>query len=282
MSAKHEHDEGLEHDLKKLTGMTNRRQLLRWMAGATVGAAVLPLLGCGPGAAEGEAALAEDAFLGAQDGAAATAASCNTIPEETAGPYPGDGSNGPNALTQSGVVRNDIRSSFGGYTGTAAGVPLTLKLTLVTNKSSCAPLAGYAIYLWHCDRDGKYSMYDLTQQNYLRGVQETASDGTVTFTTIFPGCYSGRMPHIHFEVYPSLAKATASGNKIKTSQLAFPVETCNAVYATSGYSASVTNLSRISFASDNVFSDGTSLQLTSVTGNTTEGYVATLVVGVSA
>lgn len=45
------------------------------------------------------------------------------IPEETAGPYPGDGTDGPNVLTESGVVRSDIRSSFGSLTGTAQGVP---------------------------------------------------------------------------------------------------------------------------------------------------------------
>lgn len=255
----HDHDQGLEHDLKALAGMTDRRQLLRWMAGA----ALLPLIGCGTGTDGGSS-------------------ECATVPEETAGPYPGDGSNGVNALVLAGIVRNDIRSSIAGSTGTAARVPLTVKLTLVSSKDSCSPLSGYAIYLWHCDRDGKYSMYNLTSQNYLRGVQETDSDGTVTFTTIFPGCYSGRMPHIHFEVYPSLARATASGNKLKTSQLALPVDVSNAAYATSGYSASVTHLSRISFAQDNVFSDGTSLQLASVTGSAEAGYVATLTVGITA
>ncbi|MFY0572734.1 intradiol ring-cleavage dioxygenase [Archangium lansingense] len=257
----HEHDKGLEHDLQTLGKMTGRRQLLRWIAGAAAGTALLPLVGCG-GGTEGGA--------------------CDTIPEETAGPYPGDGSNGANALVLSGIVRSDIRSSIAGSTGTAAGVPLTVKLTLVNSNGSCAPLSGYAIYLWHCDRDGKYSMYNLTNENYLRGVQETDSEGTVSFTTIFPGCYSGRMPHIHFEVYPSVAKATSSGNKLKTSQLALPVEACNAAYATTGYSASVTNLSRISFAQDNVFSDGTELQLASVTGSVDAGYVATLLVGIAA
>ena len=255
----HDHDAGLEQDLKLLAATTDRRQLLRWMAGAVL----LPLVGCGGSEGSGDPC-------------------SSTIPEETAGPYPGDGSNGPNVLALSGVVRSDIRSSIGTLSGTAQGVPLTVKLTLVNSNGSCSPLAGYAIYLWHCDRDGQYSLYTVTSQNYLRGVQETDSSGTVTFTTIFPACYSGRMPHIHFEVYPSLAKATASGNKIKTSQLALPTDVCNAVYATTGYSQSVTNLARISFASDNVFSDGTELQMATVTGSVSEGYVASLTVGVSA
>ncbi len=122
----------------------------------------------------------------------------------------------------------------------------------------------------------------MTNQNYLRGVQETDSSGNITFTTIYPGCYSGRVPHVHFEVYPSLAKATTASSRIKTSQFTFPVATSSEVYATTGYSASVRNLAAISFATDNVFSDGTSLQMATITGNTTDGYVATLTVAVSA
>lgn len=82
-------------------------------------------------------------------------------------------------------------------------------------------------------------------------------------------------------VYRNSSTALSYTNKLKTSQLAFPNEISNAVYATSGYSASVGNLARISFATDNVFSDGVSTQLSSVTGNATDGYVATLVVGIS-
>ena len=121
----------------------------------------------------------------------------------------------------------------------------------------------------------------MTAQNYLRGVQATDSSGNVSFTTIFPGCYSGRVPHVHFEVYRSLSAATSAANRIKTSQFSFPVATCNEVYATTGYSASVRNMAAISLATDNVFSDGYSLQMTTVTGNATDGYVATLTVGVA-
>ena len=93
------------------------------------------------------------------DGATPTPATCSAIPEETGGPYPGDGTNGPNTLTSTGIVRSDIRPSFAAMTGTAAGIPLTIKLTLVNVNAGCAALAGYAIYLWHCDRDGNYSLY---------------------------------------------------------------------------------------------------------------------------
>ena len=115
-------------------------------------------------------------------------------------------------------------------------------------------------------------------------MQETSSSGEVTFTTIFPGCYSGRWPHMHFEVYPSLASATSGNNDVKTSQLAMPAAACNQVYGTaSGYSTSVSNFAAISLSSDNVFSDDSAAtQLASVTGDVTNGFAATLTVGIAA
>ncbi len=179
-------------------------------------------------------------------------------------------------------MRSDIRTSFGSMTGTAAGVPTTLTLTLVNVNSSCADLSGYAIYVWHCDRDGEYSLYGATDQNYLRGVQETDASGVATFTTIFPACYSGRMPHIHIEVYRSTTTATSYTNKLKTTQLAFPVDVCTTVYTTAtGYSQSVTNFAAISFATDMVFSDGTSTEMATVTGSVADGYTVALQVGIS-
>jgi protocatechuate 3,4-dioxygenase beta subunit len=207
-----------------------------------------------------------------------TDACASTVPEETQGPYPGDGTNGANALALSGIVRSDIRSSVGGATGVADGVELTVTLTIVDGQNGCKPLAGYAVYIWHCDRAGNYSMYSAAaaSENYLRGVQETDENGQVTFTTIFPACYSGRWPHIHFEVYPSLSVATSGNNKVATSQLALPEADCNDVFATAGYEASVTNLTRISLDSDNVFSDGAALETPTVSGSVDAGYVAKL------
>jgi protocatechuate 3,4-dioxygenase beta subunit len=207
---------------------------------------------------------------------------CSTkVPEETQGPYPGDGSNGPNVLGQTGVVRSDIRSSFAGLSGAADGIPLTVALTIVS-AASCSPLAGRAIYLWHCDRPGRYSLYSsgVTNQNYLRGVQEADANGRVTFATIFPGCYAGRWPHIHFEVYPSLAVAASVANRIATSQIALPKTACDQVYATSGYESSVTNFSQVSLASDMVFSDGASLELATMSGSVAGGLTAALTIAV--
>lgn len=119
-----------------------------------------------------------------------------------------------------------------------------------------------------------------TNQNYLRGVQAAGANGQVSFTTIFPGCYAGRWPHIHFEVYQSLAAATAVGTKIAISRLALLKVVCDRVYATTGYSASVNNLAGVSLATDNVFSDGSANQLATMSGDVTAGFLATLTVPV--
>ncbi len=141
--------------------------------------------------------------------------------DETAGPYPADGSNGPNFLNEEGIVRTDITSSVGSRSGTAVGVPTTLALTVV-DAATGSPVPGAAMYLWHCTADGKYSIYEEDDQNYLRGVQVADDSGRVTFTTIFPGCYAGRWPHCHFEVYEGVDAATAGNQAISTSQLALP------------------------------------------------------------
>jgi len=214
--------------------------------------------------------------------AAAVALPAAEIPDETAGPYPGDGSNGPDALADSGIVRQDIRSSIGGGS-TAAGVPLTFSLNILDMASGDAPFAGVAVYAWHCNAAGGYSMYSsgIENETYLRGVQVADADGRVSFTSIFPGCYSGRWPHIHFEVYPSAADVTDSANAIATSQIALPQSACDAVYATSGYDGSAQNLAQTSLTSDNVFGDdGGALQLAATTGDPAKGYTATLTVRV--
>ena len=279
MSARHfhvdDHDDmgGLHRDLLATGRTMDRRRVLQLAAQLGAGMGFLQLLGC-----------SDSSVAGIDNGTNTNTASCPTkIPEETAGPFPADSSNGVNVLNLTGVVRGDITTSFAGLSGTAAGVPLTIALTLVS-ASSCAPLANRAIYLWHCDRGGLYSLYSAgaTNQNYLRGVQQTDANGKVSFTSIFPACYAGRWPHIHFEVYPSLATATTAANKVATSQIALPKAICDEVYATTGYSQSVTNLSRISLATDGIFSDGSSLELATMSGTVASGLTATLTIGVNA
>lgn len=280
MTTHDDHDDygGLQRDLRATGQAMDRRSLFRLAAGLGAGFGALQLIGC-----SGSPTAASTTTTGTTTTTTSgTSATCTTkIPSETEGPYPGDGSNGPNALGTSGVIRSDIRSSFAGLSGTADGVPLTIALTIVS-ASTCAPLSGRAVYLWHCDRLGRYSLYSsgVTNQNYLRGTQETNASGIVTFTSIYPGCYSGRWPHIHFEVYPSLASATSVANKIATSQIALPKATNDVVYATAGYEASITNQAQVTLASDNVFSDGATLELATITGSVAGGLIATLTVAV--
>jgi protocatechuate 3,4-dioxygenase beta subunit len=266
-----EHHAGLARDLELLSARLDRRRLLEWAA--CLGASAL---GCsGSAASSGSDAGLDGTGNLASDG------SCSAIPAETEGPYPGDGTNGPNALGLSGIVRSDIRSSIGAATGVAGGVLLEVRLRLMD--TTCTALPGFAVYIWHCDREGRYSMYSsgAENENYLRGVQEADDEGVVAFTTIFPACYPGRWPHIHFEIYESLAAASAGGNAVKTSQLALPEEACDEVFDTAGYEASVTNLARLTLQSDGIFSDGVTLQLASLTGDATSGFVATLDVAIA-
>ena len=280
---------GLHSDLDTLNQhLTQRRRTLRWLAaGACVTATPLGLLACGGGTLD-------DDGITTVTGTGASGETCTTIPTETAGPYPGDGSNGSsggqrtNALVLSGIVRSDIRSSIAGASGTALGVPLTVSLQLVNAAGSCTPLEGLAVYLWHCTRDGGYSMYSggLTGENFLRGVQVSDSNGAVQFTTIFPGCYAGRWPHIHFEVYANLNEAldnSATSDYLKVSQLALPASACEQVYGQkAGYSNSVANFAAISLNSDNVFGDDeASRQMATVSGNANAGFAASLQVALA-
>jgi protocatechuate 3,4-dioxygenase beta subunit len=126
-------------------------------------------------------------------------------------------------------------------------------------------------------------MYSAAAQgeNYLRGVQEAGDDGIATFQSIFPACYPGRWPHIHFEVYPSLVAATSASNKVATSQVALPKDACTSVYASAGYETSVRTFSPVSLATDNVFGDdGGVRELGSVTGSISSGLTVELSVPV--
>lgn len=251
----HDHDLGFAHDISQMLG---RRRFLTLMGGFGMAAAA---------------------------GTQAAALECVSLPWETAGPYPGDGTNTKegqivNALTQEGVIRQDIRNSFADLTPVADGIRLDLELSLV-DSDGCTPLAGYAIYVWHCDTIGKYSLYDTVEANYLRGVGIADDQGKVKFTTIFPGCYDGRWPHVHFEVFENVQSAVSGDASVLTAQFALPEQTCATVYAAdTRYTNGTRNLGRISIPTDNVFSDNTPAQIDQqmlkLTGSPTGGYVGTL------
>jgi protocatechuate 3,4-dioxygenase beta subunit len=247
----HDHDLGFSHDLPHMMG---RRKFMALMGGIGITAA---------------------------SQVPASALECIALPWETAGPFPADGTNVKNgqtvnALTQSGVLRQDLRSSFGDYEGTAEGVELTLELTL-QDAATCSGLSGAAIYLWHCDAIGRYSLYDMTDVNFLRGVGVADTSGLVKFTTIVPGCYPGRWPHMHFEIFEDAEAAVTGRTSLLTAQLALPQTDMENVYATDArYSNGTQNLSRLSLQRDGVFRDNSEAQLAqqmlAMRGDPTTGY----------
>jgi protocatechuate 3,4-dioxygenase beta subunit len=288
----------LHRDLARMEHMRQRRQMLSWLAS---GGAAAFLASCGGGGSE-DSSTSTSSSTSSSSSSSSTSSSTSTTssstaaciedPNETNGPYPSDGSNTANGsvsniLTASGIVRSDIRSSFGSSTRTAPGLELNIIVTLVNSNMSCAPLEGYAIYIWQCDSSGNYSIYGsgLSNENYLRGVQVTDANGQATFTTVFPGCYSGRYPHIHFEIYPGLASATSYKSSVLTAQMAMPSAVCSTIYNNvSTYSQSVKNFAQVTTSSDNVFNSSTAAQLAqqtpSLTGDATNGYSGNILIGV--
>jgi len=301
-----DHDRGLEFDLGTL--LLRRRTLGLFLGAGILGAGtVAGVAACAPDtaneAANGAVTAASPSPSVSTAGTEATATASPTAtatesstaqltraiaectanpvdtPEETAGPYPADGTNGPDVLTASGIVRKDITSSFGASATKAAGVPITITLNLLDNSNGCKPLSGAAVYLWHATRDGEYSLYDqgLEEENFLRGVQEADANGQLTFTSVFPGAYNGRWPHIHFEAFESMGNATSAGQILRTSQIAMTEASCKDVYATAGYESSAQNFPNTPLAQDNVFGDDGGIhQLATMTGSASAGYQASL------
>ena len=139
---------------------------------------------------------------------ASGAVSCVLAPEQTEGPYflPGD------------RMRRDVTEG-------KSGVPLALKLTVV-DVSTCKPIKGAAVDIWHCDALGTYAAE--SNATFLRGIQKTDAKGVATFKTIYPGWYQGRTVHIH-------VKVALGGNIVHTGQLYFADATTDKVYRRSPY-----------------------------------------------
>jgi len=208
---------------------------------------------------------------------------CAPTPAETSGPYPADGTNTSsgstsNVLVTSGIQRSDIRSSFIDTTTVAAGVQLTLTIT-VLDGDACTALGGRAVYIWQADAHGLFSLYTIPQESYLRGLGLTNGEGKVTFTTIVPGCLADRFPHIYVEVFPDLFSSNRGSNADLTTQLIVPAEICQAAYADSTtYPGSATNLAGVSIASDPVFGDDSTqdngARTLSVAGSVSAGFTS--------
>lgn len=241
------------------------------------GLGALVLVACGGGGSDG----ADGSTSGSADSGSSSASGggCVEIPEETNGPYPADGSQSgvSNVLRNSAAVRSDITADFDG-SDTQAGVPLTLTITVEDVGDNCALLEGAAVYVWHCNASGEYSVYGSNSAHtYLRGVQIADGKGQVTFKTIYPGRYSGRATHIHVEVYADDSFNTL----LKTSQFAFDEDINELVYASSAYSKSESTRATSNDA-DGIFADGYADEMLSFSGNVSSGYTATIAMGVIA
>ncbi|MGD1890645.1 MAG: intradiol ring-cleavage dioxygenase [Cyclobacteriaceae bacterium] len=181
---------------------------------------------------------------------------CDLTPNETAGPFP--------TITPSDLAMQNI-------IGNRTGVALLITLTIQDQSNDCNPLSGAIVDLWQCDAEGNYSQYgetrlqqtDYRNENFLRGRQTTNEDGQISFISIFPGWYPGRSPHFHLEIFDS------DESSLKTTQVAFPKNVCDTVYATDGYNGEADTLNE----NDNFFSDSLDGNMAdSITGNITDGY----------
>jgi protocatechuate 3,4-dioxygenase beta subunit len=185
-----------------------------------------------------------------------TTATCVVTPNETIGPYP----------SLADFTRSDIREG-------KAGTALNLAIKVVNTNSGCAAVSGAAVDIWQCDSEGNYSQYGSQRSlTYLRGIQTTDGNGIANFITIYPGWYQGRATHIHVEV-------SLNGRSVKVTQIAFPEDVSAAVYRTGTYAAGGQNPT--TNARDNVFSDGTSQEMITLSGDAASGFAGTFEVGVA-
>lgn len=216
---------------------------------------------------------ATDTTEATDTGSSSGSSTCSVTPSETAGPFP--------TKSPSSLVKSDITSD-------RTGVPLTINITIQNKNASCAALAGALVDIWHCDKDGYYSEYggtgmqsvDYTGSSYhfLRGRQTTNTNGLVNFTSIFPGWYSGRATHIHVHIYNS------AGTSLLVTQIAFPEGSGSAVVLVNASTANgyTKGMSGYTYnANDNVFSDGFSSELATVTGSVAAGFVLTHTINVA-
>lgn len=197
--------------------------------------------------------------------------SCTATPQETDGPFP--------TKSPSSYVRSDIRK------GDGVGAAMTAAITIANLNNSCNPLSGAIVDVWHCDVNGDYSQYggsgmqsnNYTSLNWFRGRQTTDANGKVTFTTIFPGWYQGRATHIHVHVYNS------AGKSLLITQIAFDDDLCISVNkngSSYGYTKGTNGYTYNK--NDNVFSDGYSKELATITGSLADGFNLSITIKVSA
>jgi len=185
---------------------------------------------------------------------AAGTVTCVLTPEQTEGPY---------YIANEKVRRN--------ITEGRPGTPLTLRLAVV-DASTCKPIKGAAVDIWHCDAAGTYSGFGAgrTSRTFMRGIQRTNADGIATFKTVYPGWYSGRTVHIHVKVH-------VRGNVVHTGQLYFPDAVTDAAYRRTPYSSRPNR--DVRNATDSVYRNGGKRSLLRLR-RSGSGYVGAIRMGV--
>ena len=186
---------------------------------------------------------------------ASGAVSCVLTPEQTEGPYyiPGE------------KLRRDITEG-------KAGVPLLLRLKVV-DASTCRPIKGATVDIWHADAAGNYSGFGngAGSRTFLRGIQKTDATGLAVFTTVYPGWYPGRTVHIHVKVH-------VAGSVVHTGQLYFPDRVTDKVFRRRPYSRRQRRTTRN--ANDFVFAQGGRRSLLGLR-KVGSAYVGSITMGVS-
>jgi protocatechuate 3,4-dioxygenase beta subunit len=202
----------------------------------------------------GAALLQEDADAG--PAAVATGlVRCVLAPEMTEGPY----------YLPDHAVRSDIRKG-------KPGALLDLRTT-VLDVSTCKPIKGAAVDIWHCDAAGTYSGFaqeETEGETFLRGVQRTNARGVASFRTVYPGWYPGRTVHIHVSVY-------LGGNTVHTGQLFFPDALTDIVYRRPPYNRRPGRDPRNT--GDSIFRNGGSRSMLKL-ARKGAGYTATIAMGI--
>lgn len=243
-----------------------RKDFLRGLGLVGIGSLAIPILNaCSKDDDSSETSTTTDTTSGtdAASGTGSTSGSCSVTSSETAGPFP--------TITPSSLVKSNIVMD-------RTGVGFTINITIKNTNASCAALKGALVDIWHCDKDGYYSEYggtsmqtvNYTAMHFLRGRQTTDDNGLVTFTSIFPGWYSGRSTHIHVHIY------NASGTSLLVTQIAFPEGTNSAVALVNASTANgyTKGMSGYTYnAADGVFSDSIANELSTITGSVADGFI---------
>jgi len=205
-------------------------------------------------AAAGGSALFSEAAEGGNKAVETGAVQCVLTPELTEGPY----------YIAGEKLRRDIRDGH-------PGALLALRLTIL-DASTCKPIKGAAVDIWHADAAGNYSGFGggAGSRTFLRGIQKTDTNGLAVFTTIYPGWYQGRAVHIHIKVH-------VGGSVVHTGQLFFSDALTQSVYKASPYAAR--GNPDTPNASDSIFVNGGKRSLLTVK-KSGAGYVGAMAMGV--